>query len=190
MMRQTAAGNWEGVLGAGQRVVPAPVQPRWRFADCKGQSPQRVVWRLARSLRGPRRSLYFTSSAYTNPPQYVLVAAGAQPTGVAIALKEELPALLDPRWANQQDQLNFIRGIAPSALWLLKCAACRARFSPPGRMMKRLHLVPLPYTSGEVLISAGDYWRARGIAWWQENALLALVWEVPPVQELVSLRGW
>jgi hypothetical protein len=157
-----------------------PVQlapPRWRFAACIGEDPHAVARRNLRLMQ-ERSPLPYTSAAWTPSGGHVMAAASTMPVGVAVAARHDLPNSIDTTWANLQDNVLVRRGIAPGALWLLKCAANNAQGKIPTVAIRAYRLVPLPHTHGEILLHHPSGWRGRGIAWWQEGALLSLVWQI------------
>jgi hypothetical protein len=151
--------------------------PRWRFARCDGNDPHRVARHSLRSLQG-WAPLPYTSAAWVQSGKYVLTVIGQMPVGANVATSLELPSVLDPLWANAQDSVLERRNIIPGALWLLKRAAEEARGIVSGRNLRQFRIIPLPHTNGEVLLLHPSGWRGRGIAWWQANVLLSLVWQV------------
>lgn len=79
---------------------------------------------------------------------------------------------------NAQDRANASRGIAPSTIYRLKNAALKAMGNPKHVHPRSIKLIPLPHTGGEVLLSHPNGWTGRGIAWKEDKAELALVWQV------------
>lgn len=121
----------------------------------------------------------YTSAAWTPSGGHVMAAVSTIPVGVAVAARGELPAIIDFSWGNLQDTVLVRREIAPGALWLLKRAANAAQGKAPAASVRAYRLVPLPHTRGEILLHHPPTdWRGRGIAWWQDDNLLALVWQV------------
>lgn len=120
----------------------------------------------------------FSSNAFSLFLSRLCVASFFSPVGIELFAPNLTAGNPHHAFMNSQDRANSIRGIAPTTIYRLKSAALKAMGQPKQIHLRSLKLVPLPHTAGEVLITHANGWTGRGIAWREDSAELAMVWQV------------